>query len=255
MAAARLPVDWVEVEQQPPPFNVERLFPEAEAGSLVGTGGTSKSTIKIWEGANIILGRDLYGRRVLRPGPVLCISKEDRAETIDYRLKRICRGMGLSDVEMRAVHKNFLRLDLRGDAFMLQRINESRMPFRTGDVDELAKAFEGEGIVNAWFDTASRFGTGESNQEAAVMLDAGTVIADAWRAAVEFVHHVSQGIARTALSTCTQGAAVPRSSTTAGSRGNCYTTTKARPPTRSRTRALLASTQTPNRRTCCAWMW
>ncbi len=197
IAAARLPADWVEVEQQPPPFVVERILPEGEAGSCVSPGGGNKSTLKLFESVHIILGRDLYGRRVLKSGVVLCVSKEDRAELIDYRLKKICRGLRLSEAELRAVHKNFLRLDLRGDAFMLQRFGADRIPFRSGDVSELLTAFEGEGIASAWFDTASRFGTGEGNQEAAVSIDACTVLADGWRCTVELLHHVSQGIART----------------------------------------------------------
>jgi hypothetical protein len=195
--AARLPADWVEAEQHPPPFVVEQLLPEAEAGSLVAPGSFGKSTIKLFESVHIILGRDLYGRRVRTPGTVLCVSKEDRAALIDYRLKMICRGLGLSDAELRRVQDSFLRLDLRGDVFLLQRTGTDRIPCRSGDVAELERAFAGEGISSAWFDTASRFGTGEGNQEAAISLDACTALADAWgRCAVELLHHVSQGIAR-----------------------------------------------------------
>jgi len=197
VALARLPAEWVDAEQHPPPFIVAALLPEGEAGSLVSPGGLIKSTLKLYESVHIILGRDLYGRRVLKPGTVLAVSKEDRAALIEYRLKQICRGLGLSDAEMRHVHRNFLRLDLRGDAFMLQRIGVDRIPVRSGDVSELVATFEGEGISSAWFDTASRFGTAEGNQEAAITLDACTVVADGWQCAVEVLHHVSQGIART----------------------------------------------------------
>lgn len=193
---ARLPADWVEFDQQPPPFVVERLLPDQEAGSLVGPGGTGKSTVKLVESVQIILGRPLYGRTVHKPGAVLCVSKEDRSELIDYRLKKICRALGLSSIEMRTVHKNFLRYDLRGDEFMLQRNGVDRIPCRSGDVSELLKAFEGAGLASCWFDTASRFGTGENNEEAAVLVDACTVLADQWKCAVEILHHVSQTIAR-----------------------------------------------------------
>ena len=172
---ARLPADWVESEQRPPPFIVGELLPEAEAGSLVSPGAFGKSTIKLLESVHVILGRDLYGRRIYKPGAVLCVSKEDRAELIEYRLKKICQGLALSDADLRRVHEHFLRLDLRGDEFMLQRIGMERIPFRSGDVGELLKTFAREGIASAWFDTASRFATGEGNQESAIMLDACTV--------------------------------------------------------------------------------
>lgn len=197
VADARLPTDWVEAEQLPPRFIVPGLLPEAEAGSVVGPGGTCKSTMKVYESVHLILGRDLYGRGILKPGAVLAVSKEDRAELIDYRLKQICRGLGLSESEMCRVHSHFLRLVLRGDSFALQRIGLERIPFRSGDVSDLVETFQGEGIVSAWFDTASRFATGEGNEEAKVTVDAATVIADAWQCAVELLHHVSQGIART----------------------------------------------------------
>ena len=199
VAMARLPAEWLVTELQPPPFVVVGLLPEAEAGSLVGPGAAGKSTLGLYESANIILGRDLYGRAVLKPGAVLCVSKEDRKELIDYRLQRVCRALHLSEVDMRRVHAHFLRLDLRGDAFMLQRVGVDRIPCRSGDVEPLIRVFEGEGIVYAWFDTASRFGTGEGNQEGAVTMGALTIIADAWRCAAQALHHVSQNVARTSL--------------------------------------------------------
>src|SRR6266536_3979937 len=79
VARARLPADWVEVQQQQPPFIVDGLLPKSEAGSLVGPGGSSKSTISLYESVHIILDRPLYGRAVLQPGVVLAVSKEDRA--------------------------------------------------------------------------------------------------------------------------------------------------------------------------------
>jgi hypothetical protein len=198
IARARLAADWVETEQQPPPFIVEGLLPKSEAGSLVGPGGSSKSTLSLYESVHIILDRPLYGRAVRQPGVVLAVSKEDRAALIDYRLKQICRALHLSDADMRRVHKNFLRLDLRGDAFMLQTIGHERIPYRSGDVEPLIKTFAAEGIAFAWFDTASRFSTGEGNQEAAVTLGALTTVADGWQCAAQALHHVAQSVARTA---------------------------------------------------------
>src|SRR5438876_311945 len=72
-AAARLPADWVDTEQHPPPFVVAGMFPESEAGSLVSPGGLIKSTISLYESVHIILGRDLYGQRVDKPGAVLAV--------------------------------------------------------------------------------------------------------------------------------------------------------------------------------------
>ena len=88
---ARLPADSVDSDPQPPPFIVAGLFPEAEASSLVGPGSFGKSTLKLYESVHVITGRPLYGRMVHKPGAVLCVSKEDRADLIDYRLHRLCR--------------------------------------------------------------------------------------------------------------------------------------------------------------------
>src|SRR5438876_3621690 len=55
-----------------PPFIVDKLLPRAH-GVENAIGGAGKTTRHIWEAVHILLGRELYGRRVWQPGPVLFV--------------------------------------------------------------------------------------------------------------------------------------------------------------------------------------
>src|SRR5437879_4440335 len=76
----------------PPSFIVDRSIPRSH-GVENAIGGAGKSTRHQWEAAHIILGRDLYGQKVLQPGPVLTITKEDDRELYEWRLAGVLASM------------------------------------------------------------------------------------------------------------------------------------------------------------------
>jgi RecA-family ATPase len=65
----------------------------ADVAVKVAPGSTGKTTQELFEAAHIVLGRTLYGRRVLKPGRVLILTAEDSREMLVARLQRICAAL------------------------------------------------------------------------------------------------------------------------------------------------------------------
>ena len=52
---------------------------------------------------HIVNGLPLYGRTIMKPGPVSHLSKEDTRAELAYRYYHIARAMNLSDAQRRAL--------------------------------------------------------------------------------------------------------------------------------------------------------
>lgn len=127
-AAADLHRRIFELTPPPPPVLIEGLFP-CDTFGLVGPAGVSKSTFALWVMIRVILGWDVFNRRVYRPGPCLYISAEDPRSIIEYRIRQLCDRMNLSpgarEVVARDLHiedwtgllRRFVEADATGNPF------------------------------------------------------------------------------------------------------------------------------------------
>lgn len=60
-----------------PAYGIEKLLPDRGVGIVYGPSGACKTTLVAGIAGSTATGRDLYGHRVLRPGPVVYVACED----------------------------------------------------------------------------------------------------------------------------------------------------------------------------------
>jgi hypothetical protein len=101
-------------EPERPRFVVDSFLPMA-VGQENSPGGAGKTTRQAWESIHIIIGRLLYGRAILKQGPVLIATKEDGMDIFKYRLHQVAKAMDLSDAEQKLLAQHFHVLDLTGE--------------------------------------------------------------------------------------------------------------------------------------------
>lgn len=164
---------------------------------LIAPGSTGKTTATLFEAVCIVLGRPLWGLRVVTPGPVLIVTAEDRREFLVARLREICNAMGLADAEMQQV-RHMIRIDDRtGQA-------ARRLTTIVNDIVEVA-AFAMD-IVNGCrrvgfapvlvqFDPVVSFGVGEArvNDAEQGLIHAARVVMTELDCCVRLVHHSGKG--------------------------------------------------------------
>ena len=82
--------DLATAELLPVEHIIESYLPRKEVTLLGGHGGSGKSQLALAWLAHIACGRDWGGVHVTQ-GKALCLSLEDRADIVRYRLRRICQ--------------------------------------------------------------------------------------------------------------------------------------------------------------------
>lgn len=180
------------------PAVVEDWFHE-DVGVFVAPGGTGKTTLLLFQVIHIVLGRDLFGHRVLNPGPVIILTAEDSRETLIARLRHMCQQLNLSQDEERQVREDVNITDVSGKGFKLTSVEK--------DVVAPSKLLD-RFIVNASelhpsliiIDPMVSFGVGESriNDSEQGLIDAARRIKNELRCAVLYVHHTGKANARDA---------------------------------------------------------
>jgi len=190
--------DVFTTEPPSPRFIVENYYPVA-CGQEHSIGGTGKTTRRIYESIHVILGRPLFGRRILQPGPVLIVSKEDGLEQFRYRLHHIALALNLSPAERAQVANNFHVLDLTGDiAGRLVAVDRAGNLIATDLAERIYLGYRGEGLAQVIFDPWNGFGPGEryvNDAEAALMV-LGALVSRELAANVCYVGHVSKEVGR-----------------------------------------------------------
>jgi RecA-family ATPase len=183
-----------------PPWIVENYLAE-DVAILIAQGGAGKSTLLLYEAAHIVLGLPLYGRRVLTPGPVLILTREDGREQFVARLREVMRGMKLDADQRRCVMQGVIISDLVGEPFKLATI-ENDMPVPSSRVDELIAEIKAAGPERAprliAIDPAVSFGVGESrvNDAEQALVEAARRLRSALGCCVRYVHHTGKANAR-----------------------------------------------------------
>jgi RecA-family ATPase len=170
----------------------------ADVALLIGPGGVSKTTLMLDQAVSIVLGLDLYGQRVHRPGPVAIVTAEDSRKTMLYRLRKICRARNLSREQVAHVMQNVRIADVVGQTARLTKVERDvvspNYELLLGLIDDL-QTFAPAVVV---FDPAVSFGVGESrvNDAEQALKNAGQCIVRALNCLVLFIHHTGKENAR-----------------------------------------------------------
>jgi hypothetical protein len=170
-----------------------------EAGAIVGPGGEGKSTLALYESVRLALGGRLYDREIVRPGPTLVITAEDRGRVVTSRLQKICIAMNLGPAQLAAIQKSIRVEDVGTKFAQLTRIAAEDGAVVTGPlVTELIEKYAGAQLSQLLLDPVSLLGPGErfGNDGYAHLLRIARQLAEALHCAVRLVHHVSQAVYR-----------------------------------------------------------
>lgn len=179
---------------------VDNWFYE-DIGHIAAPGGVGKTTLLLWQAVHIILGRDLFGHQIKRPGAVVYATKEDDGETLVARARRMCEGLKLPPEEFEAVLRGLVVLDVAECAamrgFRLTRIS-GEVVTPSDDAVNLAKALKGLRPSMTFLDPAVSFGVGESrvNDSEQALIEAARLIQREVGGGVQYVHHTGKANAR-----------------------------------------------------------
>ncbi len=190
--------DVFTVAPTAPKFIVLGYLPVA-CGQENAIGGAGKTTRRMCEGIHIILGRPLYGRPILQPGPVLVVTKEDGADIFKYRLHHVAAAMGLSAAEQKRVAEHFHVLDMSGEVAGRLVCADREGNLQATDLPErIYKGYRQEGMAQVSFDPWNLFGPGERfvNDAEASLMAAGALVSRELACNVCYVGHVSKAVGR-----------------------------------------------------------
>lgn len=194
----RLRNDLLSNPPKPPQFIVKGLLPIAP-GTRVGAGGTGKTTLNQWEHLQIVLGLDLYGLKVEKPGAVLSITKEDERQDYEFRYSQMLRSMrrNLSDVQMRQFLANSHVMELVGTDERLVKVEDGNL-LMTDLAERIIEKFHGEGLSLIEFDPMIFFGPGERfvNDGEAHLMQVGRLLCRELKCCVRYSHHISKAAFR-----------------------------------------------------------
>jgi hypothetical protein len=194
-AARPEPEELLGVPYKPP--MIIHGYLQEDAGGDVGTGGTGKTTLLLYEAVHVILGRALYGRQIVRPGGVLVVTAEDSRQITLSRLNQVCNALGLKESEQQKVLKHFHVEDVSASDAKLVVADRSGV-HATPFVDEIIEKYKGLGLAFVSLDPTSLLGPGEisGNDGMAQLMRTARTLCKELGAAVRLVHHVSQNVAR-----------------------------------------------------------
>ncbi len=196
-AASRIG-DIFAAPPEPPRFIVQGLYPMA-CGQENSVGGLGKTTRRIWELIQIILGRDLYGHPVLQQGPGLFVTKEDGADIFRHRIYCVAKALDLSPADQRRITENLHVLDLTGDvSARLVAVDRDGNLRATDLADRIIRGYRREGLAQVILDPWNGFSPGERfvNDAEAALMAVGARIAQELTCNVCYVGHVSKAVGR-----------------------------------------------------------
>jgi hypothetical protein len=189
--------DIFTVPPAPPRFTVEGFLPQ-NVGAEAAAGGLGKTTRHQCEHVLLVNGLPLYGRRILKPGAVLIVTKEDSREDLLYRYHMIASQMGLTEAQRRAVMEHIYVEDLSGAADRLALSEQGGNLVSTDLAEKIVLAYAGRGLALLDFDPINFFGPGERfvNDGEAKLMEIGRYIARELKCTVRYTAHVSKEAAR-----------------------------------------------------------
>lgn len=184
-------LEWVSARATPDCIVENYLY--ADVALLNAPGGTGKTTLILKESIHIALGMDIWGRKVLKPGPVLLITAEDSREMLVARMRSIAEEMELDDTAISTV-QNLVRIsDVSGLGCKLTRI-EKDMVKSSGVVEDIISGCRDLPPVLIIIDPAVSFGVGESrvNDAEQGLIEVARELRRKLNCCVRYVHHTGK---------------------------------------------------------------
>ena len=187
--------EWNDARTGPRPVVENWLY--EDVGVLIAPGGTGKTSLVLFQAIHIVLGRDLFGSKVVNGGPVVILTAEDDRESLIGRLRAVSQQMELSAEEIDHVRRNVLISDVSGEAFKLTQIS-NQIVKPSINTERLVPVLADIQPAVVFIDPAVSFGTGESrvNDAEQGLIEAARRIRNEAICAVMFVHHTGKQSAR-----------------------------------------------------------
>jgi hypothetical protein len=194
--ATPLSVEECMVARTSPDLLVEDYLSE-DVSLLIGAGGNGKTTLMLYEAICIAGGSELlYGRRILKSGPVIIVTAEDSREHIAARLRELIFDNGLLS-KQKEILENIHVVDVGGLNRRLTAI-EGDLIVPAHDLDPFCASLGRRKPVLVIFDPAVSFGVGESrvNDSEQGLINAARRIRNSVGCCVRFIHHTGKQNAR-----------------------------------------------------------
>ena len=176
-----------------PAFIIDNFMP-LEVGVVSATGGMGKTTLVLWMAIHIAIGRDVFGHKVLRPGPVLFVTGEDNRQIFHHRLWHLCKSLDLTDGEKQLVAKNIYVEDVSTRVARLAEADAHGNLSPTDLVDRLVAAYGALALSLVVLDPLISFSPGERfvNDGAQSLIIQARRLCNRLNASVLLVNHVSK---------------------------------------------------------------
>ena len=194
--ATPLSVEECMAARTSPDLLVEDYLSE-DVSLLIGAGGNGKTTLMLYEAICIAGGSELlYGRRILKSGPVIIVTAEDSREHIAARLRELIFDNGLLS-KQKEILENIHVVDVGGLNRRLTAI-EGDLIVPAHDLDPFCASLGRWKPVLVIFDPAVSFGVGESrvNDSEQGLINAARRIRNSVGCCVRFIHHTGKQNAR-----------------------------------------------------------
>lgn len=182
---------------RPTPDCIVEDYLYADVGLMPAPGGFGKTTLVMYEAACIAGGADtLWGRKILKHGPVVVLTGEDSRELLAARLKRIMSDNGMMHRRSQILD-NVLISDVSGSGFKLTAL-EDGVVVASDRIDDMVVALKAIAPVLIIVDPAISFGVGEAmvNDAEQGLIVAGRRLRNELTTCVRYLHHTGKQNAR-----------------------------------------------------------
>lgn len=186
----------IQAAQSTPDCIVEDYL-YADVALLPAPGGFGKTTLMLFEAASIAFGSDkLYGKRILKPGPVVIITAEDGREHMAARLREIILDNGMLSQQAKILNSLYV-CDVAGLGMRLTAVDKE-VVITSASVDGLIRFLLEIMPVLVIFDPAVSFGVGESrvNDAEQALIEVARAIRNSVGCCVRYIHHTGKQNAR-----------------------------------------------------------
>lgn len=195
-SAPEITADELATARLTPDCIVKGLY-YADVGLLVAPGGVGKTTLMLWIACHVVLGREVFGCPVDRPGPVVFVTAEDPREIMVARLRMVIAGMQLDAADADTVLRGIRIADVSGHGYKLTMVAHD-IVIPSGNVDEVIASCQEILPAMVIIDPAVSFGVGEFrvNDAEQGLIEAARRMRNALNCAVIYVHHTGKANAR-----------------------------------------------------------
>lgn len=174
----------------------EKIY--ADVRMRIAAGGSSKTTLAIYEAVNLALGRPLWGQQPPTPVRTVFITREDSRELLVARIRIVMHNMMLDDRDVATVLDNIAVLDFTGISFRVSAVKDDVVVPHQRNLQQLLA------VLRDWrpdwliCDPLVSFGVGESrvNDAEQGLIEAFRILRNELGCCVEGIHHTGKAVAR-----------------------------------------------------------